>query len=710
MAGTLGALAVIAGSGGAAAGTSSLSLTVTARNSCTPASLSAPAGEITLVLTNQIDDWQSFGISGVGAGTPERVRRGQSSSLTATFAPGTYSYWCGDDADDDDVTHGTLTVTGSSGGAPPPSSGGSPPSGGSGSPPAAGSISVTASDDVFAPSSLRAAAGSITVTVTNSGRSDHTFTIANVVNVVVPAGQMRTATFSAGAGTYRFFCAFHSGMAGTLVVEGASSAPPPSGGATPPPSGGGTPPPSTAPPPSPPPASGGAPAPSPNLTVTTSDFAFAPSQLSTPPGTVTLTVRNVGHVAHTFTIDGVVSVDVRPGESQTTTFTVSPGTYRVYCAHPNHAEAGMVGTLTVAAGTPASGGTPGPSAQPGAPTSTPSGTAPPASAPASSPASGSPSGLTITTTDFAFAPASLTVPAGTVTMTVTNKGKLPHTFTVDGLVNVDLRAGETKTVSFAAAPGTYRVYCAHAGHAEAGRVGTLVVTGTGASAGNAGSPASSPSAPGATAASAHHHHASHTAGARAAVAVACRRATRAFTLTGTLVATSSRSVVVDVAAATKAGAAYVRKRASVVRTGKTVVTARGSELDGGLKTGQRVRVTVGACRAGQKKASASRIALAPVTTPTAKGGAVLNLKVTANAMVQFDKKTLTAPAGRVTLRLTNASPIPHNISLKGYGAGKVVPKGGVSTVTAKLKAGRYVFVCAVPGHATGGMQGVLVVR
>ena len=43
-------------------------------------------------------------------------------------------------------------------------------------------------------------------------------------------------------------------------------------------------------------------------------------------------------------------------------------------------------------------------------------------------------------------------------------------------------------------------------------------------------------------------------------------------------------------------------------------------------------------------------------------------------------------------------------------AGKVVLKGGASTVTATLRPGRYVFYCSVAGHEAGGMKGVLTVR
>lgn len=106
----------------------------------------------------------------------------------------------------------------------------------------------------------------------------------------------------------------------------------------------------------------------------------------------------------------------------------------------------------------------------------------------------------------------------------------------------------------------------------------------------------------------------------------------------------------------------------------------------------------------------------PVTKPT-QGGAgaaagTLSLGVLGNKLA-FDKKTLTARAGKVTLALTNSSPIPHNIAIKGNGVnakGPVISGGQRSVVAATLKPGTYTFYCSVPGHAAAGMRGTLTVK
>jgi len=91
------------------------------------------------------------------------------------------------------------------------------------------------------------------------------------------------------------------------------------------------------------------------------------------------------------------------------------------------------------------------------------------------------------------------------------------------------------------------------------------------------------------------------------------------------------------------------------------------------------------------------------------------LKLTADkTKLSYNKKTLTAKAGKVTIVMTNPSPIfQHNIAIKGKGVskkGKVVGKGGMSKVTATLKPGVYTFFCTVPGHEAAGMKGKLIVK
>ena len=105
------------------------------------------------------------------------------------------------------------------------------------------------------------------------------------------------------------------------------------------------------------------------------------------------------------------------------------------------------------------------------------------------------------------------------------------------------------------------------------------------------------------------------------------------------------------------------------------------------------------------------LAAGAVATAGTRSTTTLRLSVPGPAL-RYDKTALHAEPGKVTIVMKNRSPLPHNVALRGRGVnvrGKIVGKGGTSTVTATLKKGRYRFYCSVPGHEQAGMKGTLTV-
>jgi plastocyanin len=97
------------------------------------------------------------------------------------------------------------------------------------------------------------------------------------------------------------------------------------------------------------------------------------------------------------------------------------------------------------------------------------------------------------------------------------------------------------------------------------------------------------------------------------------------------------------------------------------------------------------------------------------GGKAQTLKLAADpgGALKFDKSSLTAEAGKVTIVMDNPSSLPHAVELEGNGVeeeGDTVEKGGVSKVTADVKAGEYEYYCPVGGHEAAGMKGTLTVQ
>ena len=104
------------------------------------------------------------------------------------------------------------------------------------------------------------------------------------------------------------------------------------------------------------------------------------------------------------------------------------------------------------------------------------------------------------------------------------------------------------------------------------------------------------------------------------------------------------------------------------------------------------------------------VGIGGVATTVAPAAPAATYKLSADkSKLKFNKSTIRAKAGKVTLRMSNPSPLAHDIGIKGKGHGKVVTKGGTSTYSANLKKGTYTFYCSVGSHAKAGMKGKLIV-
>jgi plastocyanin len=100
-------------------------------------------------------------------------------------------------------------------------------------------------------------------------------------------------------------------------------------------------------------------------------------------------------------------------------------------------------------------------------------------------------------------------------------------------------------------------------------------------------------------------------------------------------------------------------------------------------------------------------------TTSSGGGGGNQLALTASASeLKYDTTQLNATAGKVTITMTNNSPLQHDVALKGGVdvKGDVAGQGGKSVVSTDLKPGLYTFYCSVDGHEAAGMNGTLTVK
>lgn len=110
--------------------------------------------------------------------------------------------------------------------------------------------------------------------------------------------------------------------------------------------------------------------------------------------------------------------------------------------------------------------------------------------------------------------------------------------------------------------------------------------------------------------------------------------------------------------------------------------------------------------------AASSSSAAP-SAPSSGGSSHLSIAANPGGALMFDKTSLAAKAGKVTITFTNKAPEGHNFTLTGPGGQSVgsTPTfhGGSKTLAVTLKPGKYTYICSVPGHAQGGMMGTLTV-
>jgi plastocyanin len=97
------------------------------------------------------------------------------------------------------------------------------------------------------------------------------------------------------------------------------------------------------------------PVPSGVIAVEAKEYAFTPSSITVPAGSVTFSIKNVGTQEHEFEIlNGDQVVDevegIVPGLTKDATMTLAAGNYTFVCKLNGHDQLGMKGTLTVTGG------------------------------------------------------------------------------------------------------------------------------------------------------------------------------------------------------------------------------------------------------------------------------------------------------------------------------------------------------------------------
>jgi uncharacterized cupredoxin-like copper-binding protein len=80
------------------------------------------------------------------------------------------------------------------------------------------------------------------------------------------------------------------------------------------------------------------------------------------------------------------------------------------------------------------------------------------------------------------------------------------------------------------------------------------------------------------------------------------------------------------------------------------------------------------------------------------------------AELRFTLAKRSVPKGAVTFTVTNRGKLRHDFKIAGKKTPLLSPGKRVTLKVTFRKAGRFPYLCTVPGHAAGGMKGTLVVK
>ena len=120
-----------------------------------------------------------------------------------------------------------------------------------------------------------------------------------------------------------------------------------------------------------------------------------------------------------------------------------------------------------------------------------------------------------------------------------------------------------------------------------------------------------------------------------------------------------------------------------------------------------------AARPGQDTGALATAVQTVAQKPATEQNGTVEIDADPTGQLKFLASSAMATPGKVTLKMKNASSVPHDIAITGGGVsqvGAVVSGGGTSTVTATLAPGTYTFYCSVDGHEAAGMKGTLTVK
>jgi uncharacterized cupredoxin-like copper-binding protein len=114
-------------------------------------------------------------------------------------------------------------------------------------------------------------------------------------------------------------------------------------------------------------------------------------------------------------------------------------------------------------------------------------------------------------------------------------------------------------------------------------------------------------------------------------------------------------------------------------------------------------MVVAACAAVLAPGAGSALA-----APTQHAAKAASITVTATEF-KFKLSKTSAPKGSVTFKVVNKGKAPHDFKINGKKTPTIAPGKSASLTVKFAKAGKFPYLCTIPGHAAAGMKGTFTV-
>jgi uncharacterized cupredoxin-like copper-binding protein len=100
----------------------------------------------------------------------------------------------------------------------------------------------------------------------------------------------------------------------------------------------------------------------------------------------------------------------------------------------------------------------------------------------------------------------------------------------------------------------------------------------------------------------------------------------------------------------------------------------------------------------------------PATAATTHHAAKTTTITVAASEFKFKLSKVSAPKGTVVFKVTNKGHVAHDFKISGKKTPLINPGKSAKLKVTFKKAGKFPYLCTVPGHAASGMKGTFTIK